>query len=139
MIDRNIQQLPVYRGIGRRKTAVACVTITKTKEGPKFLINEQPASIYLNANPTLLAKICAPFDLIKIENTFCILVTVHGGGLTGQAEAIQLGLSRAIAQLNENFRLILRGKSALTRDSRRVERKKYGLKKARKAQQYSKR
>ena len=86
-----------------------------------------------------MSKICAPFELLGIENTFHISATVHGGGLTGQTEAIQLGLSRAIAKQSEKFRLTLRGEGLLTRDSRRVERKKYGLKKARKAQQYSKR
>ncbi len=139
MTNKNVEKLSVYQGIGRRKTSVACVVIPEATKSPGFYINGQPASDYLNANPTLLAKICSPFDLLGIENTFSISATVRGGGLTAQTEAIQLGLSRAIAKLSEKFRLTLRSEGLLTRDSRRVERKKYGLKKARKAQQYSKR
>ena len=139
MTTKDVEKLSAYQGIGRRKSSVACVVIPETTKNPGFYINGQPASNYLNANPTLLSKICAPFELLGIENTFHISATVHGGGLTGQTEAIQLGLSRAIAKQSEKFRLTLRGEGLLTRDSRRVERKKYGLKKARKAQQYSKR
>nr|YP_009057480.1 ribosomal protein S9 [Prasinoderma coloniale]AID67570.1 ribosomal protein S9 [Prasinoderma coloniale] len=132
-------KLSAYTGIGRRKTSVARVGISETTEKTSFFINGQPASHYLCANPTLLAKVCAPLDLLGVENTFSINAVVNGGGLTGQTDAIQLGLARALKQLSPKYQPLLRSEGLLTRDSRRVERKKYGLKKARKAPQFSKR
>ena len=132
-------KLAGYTGIGRRKTSVARVSISENTDKTSFFINGQPASHYLCANPTLLSKVCAPLDLLGVENTFTINAIVNGGGLNGQTDAIQLGLARALSQLSPKNQPLLRNEGFLTRDSRRVERKKYGLKKARKAPQFSKR
>ena len=139
MTNEQSVELVNYTGIGRRKTAVARVGIFETTDKMSFFINGQPASHYLCANPTLLSKVCAPLDLLGVENNFTIHAIVNGGGLNGQTDAIQLGLARALSQFNPKSQPLLRNEGFLTRDSRRVERKKYGLKKARKAPQFSKR
>lgn len=123
---------------GRRKTAVAQVhLLSGTGE---IRINGLIAEDYLSASPSLLLAVQAPLrTVVPRSEKFDVEVRVNGGGLSGQAEAIQLGLARALTALNSDNRLSLRTESLLTRDPREKERRKYGLKKARKAPQFSKR
>jgi small subunit ribosomal protein S9 len=124
-------------GIGRRKQAIAQV-ILKLGNG-KLTINEKSGNVYLQNNLNYLKKINNPFLLLGIENTYDVNIKTHGGGLTGQTDAIMLGIARALTKLNLENRTILKPAGVLTRDARIKERKKYGLKKARKASQFSKR
>ena len=124
-------------GIGKRKQAVARVFL-KSGEG-KLIINNVPGEKYLQYNTTYLNLITAPLKKLNLNKQFDIIVLVKGGGLTGQAEAIQLGLARLLCNLDKQYRTILKPFGFLTRDARIKERKKYGLRKARKAPQYSKR
>jgi small subunit ribosomal protein S9 len=124
-------------GIGRRKQAIAQV-ILKPGNG-KLTINEKLGSLYLQNNSHYLQKINNPFLILGIENTYDINIKTSGGGLTGQTDAISLGIARALTKLTSDNRGILKKAGLLTRDSRIKERKKYGLKKARKASQFSKR
>ena len=124
-------------GIGRRKQASARVFL-KSGNG-QLSINRIPGNEYLQYNNNYLNLIWLPLKKLELHKEFDIEVLVQGGGLTGQAEAIQLGIARLICKLNSNHRLVLKPLGLLTRDSRIKERKKYGLRKARKAPQYSKR
>ena len=122
--------------IGRRKTAVARVYL---KEGKgNITINKRELENYFPTG-TLQYKVKQPLTLIDNEKTFDISVNVFGGGITGQAEAIRLAISRAMCELNDENRGILKPEGLLTRDPRMVERKKFGQKKARKKFQFSKR
>jgi small subunit ribosomal protein S9 len=127
----------VLYGLGRRKSANAQVTLTLGSG--EIIINDIEASKYLQYNQNYLQKIKYPLILLGIENDYKLQIRAKGGGLTGQADAITLGLARALTKLNVSNRKILKEKGLLTRDSRIKERKKYGLKKARKASQFSKR
>jgi small subunit ribosomal protein S9 len=122
--------------IGRRKEAVARVRVSK--ETPGIVINDKTLEQYFPLL-SMQNKVLSPFKEVNIENKFFISIKVKGGGMTGQAEAIRLGISRCLAQMNEKIKPLLREKGLLTRDSRVVERKKYGLKKARRAPQWHKR
>lgn len=124
-------------GLGKRKQAIARVFLVPG-EG-NLIINKLPGNKYLQYNDTYLNTIWAPLKKLKLEKQFDIITFVKGGGLTGQAEGIQLGVARQLCQMNEQNRLSLKPLGFLTRDSRIKERKKYGLRKARKAPQYSKR
>jgi small subunit ribosomal protein S9 len=124
-------------GIGRRKEAIAQVFLTLGSG--KLIINQKEGNSYLQNNINYLQKINNPFTLLGLENNFDIIIKASGGGLTGQTDAILLGVSRALTKLNEVNRKILKPVGLLTRDARVIERKKYGLKKARKAGQFSKR
>ena len=126
-----------FYGLGRRKQSTAQVQI-KLGSG-KITINGKEATSYFQNNKTYLTKLTLPFDVLGLTNTFDVQVKASGGGLTGQTGAIQLGLARALCKIDPNYRSTLKLAGLLTRDSRQVERKKYGLKKARKASQYSKR
>jgi small subunit ribosomal protein S9 len=122
--------------IGRRKTAVARVYI---KEGTgNITINNRDLNEYFST-PLLSYKVKQPLSLTSNEDAYDVKVNVFGGGITGQAEAIRLGLSRAMCALNEENRAVLKPEGLLTRDPRMVERKKFGQKKARKKFQFSKR
>lgn len=129
------------QAIGRRKTAVARVYLKPadvTGEG-KTLINRREAGEYLN-NDLLRLKVDRPFKLLDLaQPNFDVTITVDGGGVNGQAEAIRLGISRALQLLNVEWRAPLKKEGLLSVDSRQVERKKYGRKKARKRFQFSKR
>jgi len=123
--------------VGRRKEAVARVRLFKDKPG--IIINEKIMEEYFPLERHH-QKILSPLKSTDLEKNFFISVKVKGGGLFGQAEAIRLGISRCLVKIDEKkFKSTLRKKGFLTRDSRVVERKKYGLKKARKAAQWSKR
>ncbi len=126
----------VIHKIGRRKTAIARVYLKKGKG--KITVNNKD---YKNYFPTLTLqyKINQPFALTNNEKTFDTSINVYGGGATGQVEAIRLGLSRALCEVDEKNREILKPEGLLTRDPRMVERKKFGQKKARKKFQFSKR
>jgi small subunit ribosomal protein S9 len=124
-------------GTGKRKQAVARVFLTPG-EG-KVIINKVPGEKYLQYNTTYLSSIWVPLKVLKLEKQFDIVTLVKGGGLTGQTEAIRLGLARLLCKMEQQNRSILKPYGFLTRDARVKERKKYGLRKARKAPQYSKR
>ena len=122
--------------IGRRKTSVARIFLIKGKG--KITINKKNMEQYFPL-PTLQDKIIKPFVLTKSEKIYDLKVTVKGGGINGQAEAIQLAISRALCKINDENHAFLKPEGLLTRDPRMVERKKFGQKKARKKHQFSKR
>ena len=128
--------MEVIHKIGRRKTAVARVYLSKGKG--KITVNKREMETYF-PTATLQYKVRQPLVLTENDNSFDIKVNVFGGGITGQAEAVRLALSRAMCELNEEHRLVLKPEGLLTRDPRMVERKKFGQKKARKKFQFSKR
>lgn len=124
-------------GLGKRKQAVARVFLVPG-EG-NLIINKISGNKYLQYNDTYLNLVWSPLEKLGLEKNFDIVVLVKGGGLTGQAQAIQLGLTRLLCKIDKENRPVLKPFGFLTRDSRIKERKKYGLRKARKAPQYSKR
>lgn len=124
-------------GLGRRKRAVARVSFVSGKGN--LVINTISGEKYLQYNTSYLDLIWAPLKLLSLETQFDIIVSVNGGGLKGQTEAIQLAISRLICKDDSQSRRILKPLGFLTRDARIKERKKYGLRKARKAPQFSKR
>jgi len=126
----------VYYATGRRKTSTARVFL-KPGTG-KVTINDKPADQYLTT-PSAKASLQEPFGLTNTQRKFDAYITVKGGGSTGQAEAIRHGLSRALMVSDETLRGVLKKAGLLTRDSRKVERKKYGLHGARRRPQFSKR
>lgn len=123
--------------VGRRKQAIARVFLIPG-EG-NITINKKSGNKYLQYNDNYLNAVWAPLETLNLEKQFDIVALVNGGGLTGQSDAIQLGVARRLCEMDKENRLILKPFGFLTRDSRIKERKKYGLKKARKAPQYSKR
>jgi len=124
-------------GIGKRKQAVARVFLV-SGEG-NLLINSVSGEKYLQYSSTYLNLVWSPLEKLKLNKKFDIIVIVKGGGLTSQAEAIRLGIARLLCKMDAQHRSILKPFGFLTRDARIKERKKYGLRKARKAPQYSKR
>ena len=138
-MDSNIKLVfqKEHIGLGKRKQAIARVFLIPG-EG-NLIINKISGEKYLQYNNTYLNTVWAPLEKLKLEKQFNIIAIVQGGGLTGQAHAIQLGLARLLCKMDQENRLILKPFGFLTRDSRIKERKKYGLRKARKAPQYSKR
>jgi small subunit ribosomal protein S9 len=127
----------VYYGTGHRKESIARVRLIPGSG--KSTINGVNGETYLQFSPNYLRISKSPLNSLGLENKYDMLITASGGGLTGQTEAIRLGLSRALCKLNPAHRVTLKYEGYLTRDARKVERKKYGLKKARKAAQFSKR
>ena len=128
--------MDVIHKIGRRKTAVARVYVSKGKGN--ITVNKKDVNTYF-PTATLQYKVNQPLVMTENEKNFDIKVNVYGGGVTGQAEAVRLALSRAMCEVNEENRSILKPEGLLTRDPRMVERKKFGQKKARKKFQFSKR
>jgi small subunit ribosomal protein S9 len=128
--------MEVIHKIGRRKTAVARVYISDGNGD--ITINNKDLSVYF-PTATLQYKVKQPFTLTESLDTYNVKVNVYGGGITGQAEAIRLALSRAMCEIDAENRSILKPEGLLTRDPRMVERKKFGQKKARKKFQFSKR
>lgn len=127
----------MYWGTGRRKSSIARVRLVPGTG--QILVNERPGDSYFNYNAGYISTIKAPLETLGLENEYDILVKAHGGGLTGQADSIRLGVARALCELDPENRSPLKIEGYLTRDPRAKERKKYGLHKARKAPQYSKR
>jgi len=126
-----------YFGIGRRKTSVAKVTLVS---GTGLItVNHKPGESYLQFNSEYINAAKAPLINLGLEDTYDIYVNTHGGGIKGQADAIKLGVARALCYISSDNRNSLKTAGFLTRDARHKERKKYGLRKARKAPQFSKR
>jgi small subunit ribosomal protein S9 len=126
----------VYTATGKRKTAIASV-ILKPGKGER-IINGLPIREYLKSE-VLMLDVEQPFDVTAAGASYDVVAHVQGGGLSGQAGAIRLGISRALSKISEEYRKQLRKKGLITRDSRIVERKKYGQAGARKRFQFSKR
>ena len=127
----------VYWGTGRRKTSVARVRLIPGNG--TITINGRPGDNYLNYNPAYIAAVKAPLQTLGLTTEYDVLVNVRGGGLTGQADAIKQGAARALCEPSSDNRKPLKTEGHLSRDPRAKERRKYGLKKARKAPQFSKR
>jgi len=128
--------MEVIHKIGRRKTAVARVYVAQGSGN--ITVNKKDVSDYFSTG-TLQYKVRQPLNMTGNNESFDIKVNVYGGGITGQAEAIRLAISRAMVELDAENRLTLKPEGLLTRDPRMVERKKFGQKKARKKFQFSKR
>ena len=132
MADNMVQ----YHGVGRRKKSVARVFL-RPGTG-KFEVNGKSLEDYLPLE-TLRMVVKAPFEITNTVGKFDVLINVHGGGFTGQAGAMRHGITRALMQASDDYRPVLKAAGFVTRDPRAKERKKYGLKKARRAPQFSKR
>ena len=127
-----------YYGMGRRKTAVARVRLFPNGDG-SITVNGKNGGQYFGQRETLTSTVTAPLRLLEVSDTFNMSVRVVGGGTSGQAGAIRHALSRALLRVNPDWKQALRKAGFLTRDPRMKERKKPGLKRARKAPQYTKR
>jgi small subunit ribosomal protein S9 len=130
------QQKNIYQAVGRRKESTANVKLM-LGDG-LFLVNNKKVELYFNCNLQYLNKLKDPLLTLGLEDKYDILVTTRGGGTNGQMDAIRLGISRALCDISGD-RSSLKKHGYLTRDPRSKERKKYGLRKARKAPQFSKR
>lgn len=126
-----------FYGLGRRKSATARARIMGGKG--EVTINGKTAEAYLDKNTSLLAEITDPLALVGLQKDYNVSIVVKGGGLSGQVDAIKLAIAKAISVMNEDLRSTLKKGGFLMRDSRIVERKKYGLRGARKREQFSKR
>ncbi len=134
--------MEIIHKIGRRKTAVARIYLSEGKG--KIVIKNKRSSTYKELNDyfttaALQYKVNQPLMLTGNEKSYDIKVSVFGGGVTGQAEAVRLAISRALVEIDADHRLVLKPEGLMTRDPRMVERKKFGQKKARKKFQFSKR
>jgi len=131
----------MIHAIGRRKESVARVYLKKGKG--EIIVNGRPAERYFAAEPYVKERlrqvIFKPFEVTGMLGKFDVKARLNGGGITGQLEALRLGIARALLGFDEDYRGVLREHGLLTRDSRMVERKKYGRHKARRREQYSKR
>ena len=127
-----------YYGMGRRKTAVARVRLFPNGDGT-ITVNGKNGGQYFGQRETLTSTVNAPLRLLEVSDTFNMSVRVVGGGTSGQAGAIRHAVSRALLRVNPEWKQALRKAGFLTRDPRMKERKKPGLKRARKAPQYTKR
>lgn len=125
------------RGTGRRKEAIARVRLVKGTG--KFLVNNQTGSEYFGLRQALVIQALQPMITAGINDKYDVLVKAHGGGKSGQSGAIRMGIARAIVELMPDLMKSIRDEGYLTRDARVKERKKYGLHKARKRPQFSKR
>lgn len=126
-----------FYGLGRRKSATARARLYKGKGA--ITINDKPAAEYLADNKTLLAEVTDPLALVGKQKDFDITVKVSGGGHSGQVDAIKLAISKALTTAFSDLRPTLKKAELLKRDPREKERKKYGLRSARKREQFSKR
>lgn len=126
-----------FYGLGRRKAATARARLYKGKGN--VTINDKPAAAYLSENKTLLAEITDPLALVNKQKEFDVTIKVSGGGLAGQVDAIKLAIAKALTTAHTDLRSTLKKAEFLRRDPREKERKKYGLRSARKREQYSKR
>jgi small subunit ribosomal protein S9 len=134
-----VSQQVAYHGVGRRKTSVARVYL-KPGSGKLIINNKEYSNVEEYFKDAVRARhAMEPLAVTNMVGKFDVFINVEGGGLSGQAGAVRLGLARALVEFDESLRPTLREKGMLTRDPRMVERKKYGLKKARRAPQYSKR
>ena len=136
-MNSSISKQVVYWGTGRRKTSVARVRLVPGKG--QITINGRPGDHYLNFNPAYISAVKSPLETLGLGTSYDIVVNVYGGGLTGQSDAIKQGAARALCEISSDNRKPLKVEGHLSRDPRAKERRKYGLKKARKAPQFSKR
>ena len=125
-----------YKGLGRRKTSIAKVLMVPGKG--KVLVNDKTLKDYF-PNDLIIQEIMQPFQVTNTMNSFDVKAKVFGGGFTGQAGAMRLGIARALITTNNDFKLILKKEKLLTRDPRAKERKKYGKYGARRSPQFTKR
>lgn len=126
-----------YQGTGRRKTSVARVRLFPG--AGEFVVNGKAPAEHFGARDHLLREIIRPLELTETRSSFNVLVKVRGGGVSGQAGAVRHGVARALLDADADLRPVLKRAGFLTRDPRAKERKKPGLKRARKAPQYTKR
>jgi small subunit ribosomal protein S9 len=126
-----------FYALGRRKSATARVRLSSGKG--TITINDMPAEQYFANSKYLMAKLQQPFVALELENKFTITARVRGGGQDGQAEAIRLGIAKSLTLLNEDLKPTLKRADLLGRDAREKERKKFGLRGARKQRQFTKR
>jgi small subunit ribosomal protein S9 len=124
-------------GIGRRKTSTCRVRIYQGDEAST--VNGMPIEEYFHGVPNAKSKIMKPLDTVELRGKYYFTAKVSGGGTTGQIDSVQLGLARALYEMDEELKPALRQADLVTRDPRAVERKKYNKHKARKAHQFSKR
>ena len=137
MAKTNVKKKLQFWGTGRRKKAIARVRLIPGGNGT-IVINDRAFEDYFPQG-TLQYIVKQPLELLNVTAKYDVMVNVIGGGYTGQAGAIRLGVARALLEAEENSRSALKAEGFLTRDPRAKERKKYGLKKARRAPQFSKR
>lgn len=126
-----------FYGLGRRKSSTARVRLSKGKG--VITINDKPSEVYFADSQMLLHELDKPFIALEQENKYDISAKVNGGGPAGQVGAIRLGIAKALVELNPDFKNTLRRAELLGRDPREKERKKFGLKGARKQRQFTKR
>ena len=126
-----------FYGLGRRKAATARARLFSGKGN--LTINDKPAADYFNGNKTLLAEVTDPLALVGKQKEYDITIKVNGGGLAGQVDAIKLAISKALTLAHADLPPVLKKAQLLKRDPREKERKKYGLRSARKREQFSKR
>ncbi len=126
----------MINAVGRRKASVARIYLTQG-DG-KIIVNGKDYKTYFPQRH-IQSKITAPFETVEVESIYNVKINVKGGGFKGQAEAVRMGIARALVKLNADFRGPLKAQKFLVRDARVVERKKYGKPKARKSFQFSKR
>jgi small subunit ribosomal protein S9 len=126
-----------FYATGRRKTAIAKVWLTAGNG--QLTVNGQDLDTWLGGHQTMKKKVRQPLVATKQESSVNITISTVGGGISAQSEAVRHGISRALVAYDENLRAIIKPEGFLTRDSRKVERKKYGRKKARRSSQFSKR
>lgn len=136
MVTKKKKAAIQYLGTGRRKSSVARVYLTPGSGN--IVVNDKSLDEYLPLE-TLRMVVRSPLELTETLNSFDVLINVQGGGYTGQSGAMRHGISRALLEASLDYRPALKAAGFLTRDSRAKERKKYGLKKARRAPQFSKR
>ena len=132
-----ISSSEMVRATGRRKESVARVRLAPGSG--RFLLNDDRSLADFFPRPTLQMLVTEPLRLTNTEERYDIIATLHGGGITGQAGALRHGIARALCEADATLRAELKKNGLLTRDARAKERRKYGLKKARKAPQFSKR
>ncbi|MCD6085968.1 30S ribosomal protein S9 [bacterium] len=137
MENKKSEKNKYFEGLGRRKTSVARVRIWQKSNSAEIKVNEKDYREYF---PVLEYQkiLLAPLSLVGLNN-YLITIKVKGGGKKGQVEASRLGISRALLKINPDYRSLLKKAGFLTRDARVVERKKFGLRKARRARQWRKR
>lgn len=127
-----------YYGLGRRKTATARARLFTGGKG-EITINGKPAAQYLDGSEHFMHELVKPMAILEKTKEYNVSLIVEGGGVTGQVDACKLAISKALSTLDESNRGSLKKAGLLKRDSREKERKKFGLKRARKAEQYTKR
>ncbi len=126
-----------FYGLGRRKSSTARARLTPGKGN--VTINDKPAEAYLDGNKSLMAEVTDPLALVGKQKEFDVSVVVKGGGTSGQVDAIKVAIAKALTVSSADLRPTLKKAELLRRDPREKERKKYGLRSARKREQYSKR